>query len=548
MQGSTMKPYYLLILSTLLFSSSAYPEIYKWVDENGRTHFSDKPNQNAKLKTTAKDLKKTKTNRQAATQSLLPNNEKIITKIENGYRIKAQNLFLQSKFPELNTLLSNIENSYKTNEISEHQYISAFSAFDIEGTDIETILNSWLKTSPSIYQPYLAKGIFEFEKGWDIRGNKYFDDTNIKDIQKFGRILSSSKENLQIAMHMKTNVLAIHHYLLKNAISLSDKENIPLIFNQALKSNMDSYYLHESYLRSKTPKWGGSFEELSELSTQILKKSKTFKKLKPLAGYIAKEAGDLSALKDAYQNSIDFYTQALKYGDSPSVFYKRGKSYYWSKSYQLAIKDITSAIEINPEDPKYYYWRAKAQLNQGNQNLAVKDLNTAVQLNPYDKKSKKVRSKILKKIRQENYAINQKNEARNKITKLSERIEKDPYNDELLHNRSKAYFETKELEQALTDIKKAIRVNPNEYEYYRLIDYILFESRRLDEIISYWKQYIGRNPEDGRAYSEMAGTYSQKGDLHSAMKYSKISADLGNADGFYAYKKFKEILGTKITD
>lgn len=61
-----MKPYYLLILSTLLFSSSAYSEIYKRVDENGRTHFSDKPNQDAKLKTTAKDLKKAKTNRQIA--------------------------------------------------------------------------------------------------------------------------------------------------------------------------------------------------------------------------------------------------------------------------------------------------------------------------------------------------------------------------------------------------------------------------------------------------------------------------------------------------
>jgi hypothetical protein len=63
----------------------------------------------------------------------------------------------------------------------------------------------------------------------------------------------------------------------------------------------------------------------------------------------------------------------------------------------------------------------------------------------------------------------------------------------------------------------------------------------LDPIISYWLRYIERNPEDSRAYSEIAGTFSHKKDLDSAIKYSKKASDLGSSEGFRAYNHFLKI-------
>ena len=39
-----------LTISLLLFTSAAYCEIYKWVDENGKTHFGDKKPNKLKAK------------------------------------------------------------------------------------------------------------------------------------------------------------------------------------------------------------------------------------------------------------------------------------------------------------------------------------------------------------------------------------------------------------------------------------------------------------------------------------------------------------------
>ncbi len=40
---------YFLLIGLLLFSHSNFAEIYKWTDENGRTHYSDKPNTDRKV-------------------------------------------------------------------------------------------------------------------------------------------------------------------------------------------------------------------------------------------------------------------------------------------------------------------------------------------------------------------------------------------------------------------------------------------------------------------------------------------------------------------
>ena len=46
----------LIILSLLTLSMPAYAEIFRWVDENGKTQFSDKPPKNKKVEDISKQL------------------------------------------------------------------------------------------------------------------------------------------------------------------------------------------------------------------------------------------------------------------------------------------------------------------------------------------------------------------------------------------------------------------------------------------------------------------------------------------------------------
>lgn len=528
-----MKYKLVLLFSMLILSRSSFSEVYKWTDPKGIVHYSDQPFLEASSDKTHKNK-----------PSLIPkkpvSSEPTGNLITNNV-IQIRNLINTSSFDKLNNLLFELNKKYSNNEITEQTLITAYTGFDIKDPSYQEFFDRWIKSSPSIFQPYLASAVYQYYLGWHLRGNSYRSKTKEEKLINFERKLNESKENIGISLHLNSKSLIAYYYKMNIAVSLGAKQDIALIKDEALKLDRTSYYIRSLYLKSLTPRWGGSFDIIQTFLEKYNKELKSAKKLNPLRGYLYKEAGDLSAIDKDNESAIKLYSKALEFGEDHYFYFGIGKSYYRTNQHKKALINFSKAIDMNPEVAEYYYWRAINYLKDNNEEMALIDLKRASQLDPFNQKNNKKLSSLEKKIREQKFEIQLHHEAENKIQLLTKKINKSPNNPVLHHNRAREYHKKNQFNKALKDIKIAIELKPDEFNYYLLLDHILFAQNDLDPIISYWLRYIERNPEDSRAYSEIAGTFSHKKDLDSAIKYSKKASDLGSSEGFRAYNHFLKI-------
>lgn len=529
-----MKLCLIFLFLGMSISSLCHSQIYTWTDEKGRKQFSDQPPSNPEKSVsniTAK-VSKPSVTRPSGTEF----------SIKESQRLKLRALLKQSQFDQLNLALNGLTLDYERGVINEDKFISSYKAFEFEFDNADTQFQSWINATPNSHQPYIAYGIYQFHMGWLERGHRWSSETDESQMNKFHNYLSKTHGNLTHALKLHLKSLITYFYLMRVMLSEGNHDEIAKLKDKALYLYPSSYHIRNVYLISLTPRWGGSFDELFSYIGEISNVIGKYPSLSPLQGMALLEAGDIESREKLYVSANELYTRSLEFGLNHSALYKRGKNQYRLKKYQAALVDLNTAISLYPEDPDYYYWRSKTLIALKNNPMAMQDINIAYALNPNDQGTAETRSWLAQ--RAVNTSINNSEKPKHlaEIITLTNALAKAPYNDRLLQSRARAHFKNGDLESALIDMKKAIQINPDEYDHYVFIDYVLFKQGNLDLIIDYWKAYIKRHPDSAKAYSEMAGTYSQKKDFQSAMKYSKMSADLGDSEGFIAYQKFKQIL------
>jgi tetratricopeptide (TPR) repeat protein len=93
-----------------------------------------------------------------------------------------------------------------------------------------------------------------------------------------------------------------------------------------------------------------------------------------------------------YGDAIEEYGEVLKIDSTNSWAYAfRGFSYYYNEQYELAIVDITRAIQLYPSVDDYEY-RGLSYYELGKYDLAIEDLGIAIDMAPgipfpYDERS-----------------------------------------------------------------------------------------------------------------------------------------------------------------
>jgi tetratricopeptide (TPR) repeat protein len=101
---------------------------------------------------------------------------------------------------------------------------------------------------------------------------------------------------------------------------------------------------------------------------------------------VHKARGDAWFCKEAYQQAIDDYTLALRYGELrkelPSVHECRGWARLQQGNLDRAINDFSIALSMNPRLPQAYFGRARAWSKKGNTDKALQDAQKALDLKP----------------------------------------------------------------------------------------------------------------------------------------------------------------------
>ncbi len=127
----------LLVLTTFIFTLSANAKIYKWTDENGKVHYSDKnPDENAKeLKISEKNTPNISQKSQTSTQERMERQKKMVSshfeELEAQKKKQAEEAEKQAKVEKAcnqiksrRNLLNRQARIYSVNEKNEQVFMS----------------------------------------------------------------------------------------------------------------------------------------------------------------------------------------------------------------------------------------------------------------------------------------------------------------------------------------------------------------------------------------------------------------------------------------
>lgn len=205
-------------------------------------------------------------------------------------------------------------------------------------------------------------------------------------------------------------------------------------------------------------------------------------------------AGDATRAGD-YDKAIVDYTLFLLLNPTFSQgYFSRGLNYDLAGERNLAIQDLTRALDYTSPSPEYtasiYFNRANLYLNQNDFNAALADLNASVEAYPEGADSRLVRARLLSLQQryddalddydtlielQPDSAINyvergfiraQLGEINAALDDYTHAIELNPQDPQFYVERAMLYNVIRNFDSALDDISSAIELNPRNSGFY----------------------------------------------------------------------------------
>ena len=517
--------YLVLILFFLSGAYSASAQVYKWVDEDGRMHYSDKP--------PASELESTHQTTPLKKQVLKTKN--IPSYPQETVTFKVRKLLAKKDFNQLNAYLAKLQKKIDENIVNEHDLYTAFYAFRIDDKSYEPLFNKWVETTPDNYFAYLARARYYYGLGWMVRGHAWASETKKEQMKEMSEYFNKAMLDMATVFKKNNQSLVAYTTLINIANTFGKDTEAAAATKKALEIQPASFVVRNTYLNSIKPRWGGSYKQMAMFIEYSLRYVDDNPKLKCLAGEVLADKASMSFIQNAPNSAEISYTQALSFAECAPALYKRGKVRYRLKKYIEALEDFDRAIEIEPEVADYYYWRAQTYISIKNNKKAMLDIQYAVKLDPYDKKINASYERLLVR---EGYSLRHTKNKSYEIDKYNAALRINPNNADTYARRARAYIAQEKNDLALKDLDKAIKLEPNEIEHYVLIDFVLAKSRAWKKIIPYWDKFIALNPNSGRAYRNRGGTYYRMGDMKSAKRDAKRSAELGDLEGKDIYKRF----------
>ena len=264
----------------------------------------------------------------------------------------------------------------------------AFSAFNNSDPELKNTFEQWIKTYPESFSAYLAKAYYYHSVGFHSRGYKFISDTSQKKID-------SMHDNFKIAINSALKSLELNNknipayaLLISIQMHLGNESYLTELYNNALKIEPASYIVRYRYLFALQPKWGGSFEKITQVIEDAKKYYNDNPRLKSLEGFIDyAHSADPKYYKNddsKYNKRLAFLEKAITKSDHFVYYQRRALLNLSLKNYEEAKNDLDKADKLSPQNPETLGYRCKANLELKLLNEALSDCNTAIELDRYN--------------------------------------------------------------------------------------------------------------------------------------------------------------------
>ncbi len=164
-------------------------------------------------------------------------------------------------------------------------------------------------------------------------------------------------------------------------------------------------------------------------------------------------------------------------------YFSRATDFYFKGEYELALKAIEKAIELEPGDSKAWYNKGVVLRDLGRHELALKSIEKAIELESGDSKA--------------------------------------------WYNKGIVLHDLGRDDEALKSIEKAIELEPNDFNAWSYKGVLLRDLGRDDEALKSIEKAIELNPESANVlYNYACIYYSIKGDKENALSFLRKAIEI----------------------
>lgn len=520
------------VLLLMLLPLTVSAQVYQWVDEQGRTHFSDKVPADKSARPTTEE--------QASVGLHAPVHHdgvalRGLTWDEMAY---LRQLLRARQFEVLNSRLDEYRRNADADAAAEPLLWGAYQAFDLGVASAEEYFNDWVRLHPGVEGSYLARASYQSGVAWQLLQEKG-RSANADDRKRINGYFFAALGDLDAAIRINPSSAIAYALLVRMGGALNEREQLKSYLDGAERDVPMSFVVARMRLQMLSPAFGGSERTMADYAKRVAARSKQNPLLAFLPGYVDLYMGDLARQQRNNQAALERYNRAINSaGDNHEFFQHRAELLLEMREYEDAIRDFSSAARYNTADSSLYVGEAKAFAAMGQYRNAASELQRARKIDPSSLPLAEFSQQVVKALVKEGQQTRKAGDAKEAATFLEAAIGLSPKNGDAVYEYSQALSDLQRFSEAQQQLEAAFEGHTDELKHYRLMEQLLLRRYQWDEVVGYWSMYIDRHGEDAASLEARARAYYGNHQYEKALDDAEKAAALGNKSAKALVKEY----------
>lgn len=269
---------------------------------------------------------------------------------------KYQDMLYSNQFNSLEKAIAEVEANYRKERSlkNERELSSVYRVFNFHRVDSATHLDRWVESSPDSPIPYIARGIYKYNRAAEARGTRYINKTSKEQLGRFHNLLLESQKDLEAALKIDPGQFTPYLYLMDAAKSGTfGPDMLNQYFNAGLKLAPENYELHLWYALNIRPIWGGTKHQWDTLGKIISKKIKKFPHLDVVNAVILYENARKFGKKGEYAKALKLVDRAISLASAADFYNQKFYILSGMNRYEESRNALFKAVEIKPGRSTY---------------------------------------------------------------------------------------------------------------------------------------------------------------------------------------------------
>lgn len=441
-------------------------------------------------------------------------------------------MLTRKRYADLTKYFEQFQDAFEADARHEYWINDAAGAFNSAEPGINAQLDAWVAASPDSFAPYLARGSHWEGVGFARRGSDFMSPSGVLDYKAMNAAFTPAMQDLSRAIVLRPKLIAAKRYQIDIEAAHGGRSRMREILEDSLIDSPASFSIRSKYIAMSTPRWGGSYAEMSDVASAapVAKNPK----LRLLGGYPDMDRANIAVRSKDFPGALATINRACALGDFGDFLLQRAIVHDAAGDPKSGLDDIELALKLRPKVADYLALRSYFQRRNGDFEGSAHSMIDALRVDPTDDRARNdypiVVQNTMILIQDAHKAGNDKEAFR--LADLGDDLA--PSNLDMEQERMWVMSGAEKGAAAgasAAAAAKARGVVPDDINEVRKMDYALSRENKFADILPLWDAYLAKHPNDGRAYLERGGTHYNLGQTDLAGQDALKACDLGVNEG-----------------